>query len=166
MDHKEVIDYILKEEKMTLEEVRIRTRKRKICWVRQLAMAMSKEFTRTTEAEIGRYLGGFDHSSVNHSGNVINNMYDTDKAAREKIYKYREYLSHKRMVETRENKSRIIIEELKDTALVCLISGLNLNKTAIDIIKRRWPKFTDLYLREKSFTDYRKLRRKRIVYNK
>lgn len=66
------------------EDVKQKTRKRKISFTRQLFFYISKQKTKFSHANIGNYLGK-DHSTVTHSLRTVNNLIDSDKKIRETV---------------------------------------------------------------------------------
>lgn len=71
--------------KLTIDDLRIRTRKREIVEARQVCMWWLKNNTKQSLAEIGSYFGDFDHATVIHACKTVNNLIDTDKLFKEKI---------------------------------------------------------------------------------
>lgn len=61
------------------------SQKREKCYTRQLTVYFFKQFTRLSLSEIGREIGGYDHSTVLHSKKTINNLYDVDRVVRNDI---------------------------------------------------------------------------------
>ena len=60
-----------------------KTRKREIVQVRQIAMKLSKDNTRSSLAMIGMEIGDKDHSTAIHACKTIQNLIETDKKFRE-----------------------------------------------------------------------------------
>jgi chromosomal replication initiator protein len=60
------------------ENILSNTRKREIVQARQVAMYLSKQFTKTSLKSIGVQLGDKDHATVIHAQKAINNLKDTD----------------------------------------------------------------------------------------
>jgi hypothetical protein len=52
---------------------------------RQILMFMLLRYTKKTQSEIGRIVGGKDHATVIYSKKTINNLYDTDKLFHEQF---------------------------------------------------------------------------------
>jgi len=55
------------------------TRKREIVQARQIAMYLSKNYTRYSAAAIGAQIGGKDHTTVLHSCKTVKDLIDTNK---------------------------------------------------------------------------------------
>jgi len=62
--------------KMTRERVRTRTRKQEVVDVRQTIMFICTKMTNLSLGRIGEFCGGFNHTSVLHSRNVIQGYID------------------------------------------------------------------------------------------
>ncbi|MDR1666872.1 MAG: chromosomal replication initiator protein DnaA [Bacteroidales bacterium] len=81
--HEMSVDYILQTVSdyynMEREEVLSNTRKREIVQARQVAMYLSKHFTKTSLKSIGVQLGDKDHATVLHAIKTVNNLKETDR---------------------------------------------------------------------------------------
>jgi chromosomal replication initiator protein len=55
-----------------------KTRKREIVQARQITMYLAKKFTKSSLKNIGEHFGGFDHTTVIHSCQTVENLMDTD----------------------------------------------------------------------------------------
>ena len=55
-----------------------KTRKREIVQARQITMYLAKKFTKCSLKNIGEHFGGFDHTTVIHSCQTVENLMDTD----------------------------------------------------------------------------------------
>jgi len=64
-----------------------KTKKRQVVQARQLAHYFSIIYTNESLSEIGKNIGGKDHSTVLHSKKTITNLADTDKKIRDIINK-------------------------------------------------------------------------------
>ena len=64
---------------LPLDAVMSKTRKREIATARQVAMYLSKQYTKSSLSVIGKLIGGRDHATVLHACNVVNYYMDTDK---------------------------------------------------------------------------------------
>ena len=62
-----------------LDAVMSKTRKREIATARQVAMYLSKQYTKSSLSVIGKLIGGRDHATVLHACSVVNDLMDTDK---------------------------------------------------------------------------------------
>ena len=67
---------------MHIEQLKSKTRKREIVQARQIAMFLSKNYTKLSLASIGLQIGGKDHATVLHACKTVNNLIDTDKKFR------------------------------------------------------------------------------------
>lgn len=80
------------------------TRKRPIVTHRQIGMALCCEYTRESQQTIGKewsnFDSGFDHATVIHACNTINNLMSTDKSIYEDMYALR------KMIENIDNVSK------------------------------------------------------------
>jgi chromosomal replication initiation ATPase DnaA len=72
---KSVCDYIC----ITPEELQHKTRKREFVIGRQLCHYLSKKYTKTSLAIIGKRFGNKDHATVLHSNRTISDLIETDK---------------------------------------------------------------------------------------
>jgi chromosomal replication initiator protein len=93
------IDYIQKAVseyfKVTIDELKDKTRKKEIVIARQLAMYFSKEYTNLSLKTIGYHFGGRDHSTVIHAVQSVNDMYDTDNSFKRSLDEVRKKLKLK-----------------------------------------------------------------------
>ena len=64
---------------LPLDAVMSKTRKREIATARQVAMYLSKQYTKSSLSVIGKLIGGRDHATVLHACRVVNDLMDTDK---------------------------------------------------------------------------------------
>lgn len=71
--------------KVSKEDLLSKVRKREIVQARQIAMYLSKKFTRSSLKTIGEQFSGKDHTTVIHSCQTVENLMDTDIAYREKL---------------------------------------------------------------------------------
>jgi len=62
-----------------------KTRKREVVQARQITMYLAKKFTKSSLKNIGEHFGGFDHTTVIHSCQTVENMMDTDNEYREHL---------------------------------------------------------------------------------
>ncbi|MCB0736297.1 MAG: chromosomal replication initiator protein DnaA [Bacteroidetes bacterium] len=70
---------------MPSELLKSKTRKREIVQARQISMFLSKRFTKTSLANIGKFFGGRDHSTVIHACQTVSNLMDTDNGFKESV---------------------------------------------------------------------------------
>ncbi len=67
------------------ERISTRTRQRDTVRARQVSMYLSKQFTENSLKAIGVHFGGYDHSTVLHALQAVENMLDTDPDFRSQI---------------------------------------------------------------------------------
>jgi len=93
------IDYIQKTVseffKVSIDQLKDKTRKKEIVMARQLAMYFSKEYTSLSLKSIGYHFGGRDHSTVIHAVQTVNDMYDTDNNFKKSVDELRKKLKMK-----------------------------------------------------------------------
>jgi chromosomal replication initiator protein len=64
---------------MSHDQLLSNTRKREIVQARQIAMYLSKNYTKYSAVQIGAQIGGKDHTTVLHACKTVQNLMDTDK---------------------------------------------------------------------------------------
>jgi len=64
---------------MPVDSLQSRTRKREVVQARQIAMYLSKNFTKSSLASIGSQIGSKDHATVLHACKTVVNLLDTDR---------------------------------------------------------------------------------------
>jgi chromosomal replication initiator protein len=64
---------------MAMDSFQSRTRKREVVQARQIAMYLSKNFTKSSLAAIGSQIGSKDHATVLHACKTVVNLLDTDR---------------------------------------------------------------------------------------
>jgi chromosomal replication initiator protein len=93
------IDYIQKTVseffKVSIDQLKDKTRKKEIVMARQLAMYFSKEYTNLSLKSIGYHYGGRDHSTVIHAVQTVNDLYDTDNTFKRSVDELRKKLKLK-----------------------------------------------------------------------
>lgn len=67
-----------------------KTRKKEVVQARQIAMYFAKEYTTASLTTIGWEIGGKDHATVLHSCKTVNNLRDTERQYRGKLYMMRD----------------------------------------------------------------------------
>lgn len=67
---------------LSMEQLKSKTRKRNIVQARQIAMYLSKQYTKKSLAYIGSQNGGRDHATVLHACKTVKNLMDIDKTFR------------------------------------------------------------------------------------
>lgn len=76
------IDYIQKTVseffKISIDQLKDKTRKKEIVIARQLAMYFSKDYTKLSLKSIGDHFGGRDHSTVIHAVQTVSDLCETD----------------------------------------------------------------------------------------
>jgi chromosomal replication initiator protein len=63
---------------ISYDKLLAKTRKREIVQARQITMYLAKKFTKSSLKNIGEHFGGFDHTTVIHSCQTVENLMDTD----------------------------------------------------------------------------------------
>lgn len=71
-----------------------KTRKREIATARQVAMYLSKQYTKSSLSAIGKIIGNRDHATVLHACGVVNDLMDTDKTFRLTVQELEQRLKH------------------------------------------------------------------------
>lgn len=93
------IDYIQKTVseffKVSIDQLKDKTRKKEIVMARQMAMYFSKEYTNLSLKSIGYHFGGRDHSTVIHAVQTVNDQYDTDNNFKKSLDELRKKLKLK-----------------------------------------------------------------------
>jgi chromosomal replication initiator protein len=62
-----------------------KTRKREVVLARQVTMFFAKKFTKHSLKAIGEHFGGFDHTTVIHSCQTVENLMETDAEYKENV---------------------------------------------------------------------------------
>lgn len=90
---KQSADFIPRIKKIVCDHERIdlaildtKTRKREVVTARQIAMYFSKQYTTASLATIGQEIGGKDHATVLHACKTVENLSDTERPFRGKLY--------------------------------------------------------------------------------
>ncbi len=73
-------------------QVLSKSRRRQAVYPRQIIQYFAREYTGMSFADIGHQVGGKDHATALYSGNVINNLIDTEKKVLGDIDKIRKLL--------------------------------------------------------------------------
>jgi chromosomal replication initiator protein len=83
------ISYILREvadyNHLDEHDILSNTRKREIVQARQIAMYLSKQFTKNSLKSIGNQLGNKDHATVLHACRTVNNLMETDRLVKGQV---------------------------------------------------------------------------------
>ncbi|SEI72753.1 chromosomal replication initiator protein [Dyadobacter koreensis] len=82
-----VADYF----KVTIADLKSKSRKKEVVYPRQLAMFLAKEYTDLPLKSIGYHFGGRDHSTVIHSIQSVNLLMDETPDVEETLQKLRSY---------------------------------------------------------------------------
>ncbi len=75
----EIVDYVSKQMACSKEDILGPKRSKEIVWPRQVAMYLSRELTDNSLAEIGRFFGNRDHTTVMHAYEKVSNLVATDE---------------------------------------------------------------------------------------
>lgn len=78
---KMVCDYF----SLPYDKLLVKTRKREVVQARQITMYLAKKFTKSSLKNIGEHFGGFDHTTVIHSCQTVENLMDTDSEYKESV---------------------------------------------------------------------------------
>ena len=70
---------------MPYDRLLAKTRKREVVQARQITMFLAKKFTKCSLKNIGEHFGGFDHTTVIHSCQTVENLMDTDMEYKEQV---------------------------------------------------------------------------------
>jgi chromosomal replication initiator protein len=95
----DIVQIVSIEAGISVETMKLKTRKREIVEARQIAMWMLNHYTKLSLESIGGYFESeghkFDHATVLHAIKTVNNLRQTDKELRDKFEKIKsavEYL--------------------------------------------------------------------------
>jgi hypothetical protein len=80
---------------ISLEEIISKTRKREICFPRQVAMHLLKKHTNLSLSAIGAYFNGKDHATVLHAYRTVINLMDSDKTIKDDVFKLNKTIKSK-----------------------------------------------------------------------
>lgn len=70
---------------MPYDRLLAKTRRREVVQARQITMYLAKKFTKSSLKNIGQHFGGFDHTTVIHSCQTVENLMDTDSSYKEQV---------------------------------------------------------------------------------
>lgn len=70
---------------VTYDSVMMKTRRREIVQARQITMFLAKKFTKCSLKNIGDHFGGYDHTTVIHSCQTVENLMDTDLSYKDHV---------------------------------------------------------------------------------
>jgi chromosomal replication initiator protein len=88
----DVLDAVIAQFKVSLRDLQGRARNREMVIPRQVAMYLMREETKASLVEIGRQLGGRDHTTVMHGIDKVIRDLDTDATLRQQVMSIREAL--------------------------------------------------------------------------
>jgi chromosomal replication initiator protein len=71
--------------RISIEDLKAKTRKKEIVVARQVSMYFCKEFTNHSLKSIGYHFGGRDHSTVIHAITTVNDIMETDSSFRNSV---------------------------------------------------------------------------------
>ena len=83
-----VCDYF----KLSVDAISTKSRKLEVVQARQIAMYLSKQFTKNSLSSIGKAIGERDHATVLHACKIISDLMDTDKKFRSNVKAIEEIL--------------------------------------------------------------------------
>ena len=86
-----VMDVVADHFKVTVADLKSKSRKKEIVYPRQVAIYLAKEYTDLPLKSIGVHFGGRDHSTIIHSVQTITELVETDRSVEETIYKLKSY---------------------------------------------------------------------------
>jgi len=81
---------------VTLEDLKAKTRKKEVVIARQVAMYLSKEYTRHSLKVIGYHFGGRDHATVIHAVRCVQDMMRKNMEVQEEIRQIKQKLKIKK----------------------------------------------------------------------
>jgi len=79
---------------LPMDTLMSKTRKREIATARQVAMYLSKQYTKSSLSAIGKLIGNRDHATVLHACGVVNDLMDTDKTFRLSVQELEQRIKH------------------------------------------------------------------------
>jgi chromosomal replication initiator protein len=65
---------------MPYDRLMMKTRRREVVQARQITMYLAKKFTKNSLKHIGQHFGGFDHTTVIHSCQTVEDLMDSDNS--------------------------------------------------------------------------------------
>jgi chromosomal replication initiator protein len=81
---------------MPYDRMLAKTRRREVVQARQITMYLAKKFTKSSLKNIGQHFGGFDHTTVIHSCQTVENLMDTDERYKQQVQE----IQHKLQLES------------------------------------------------------------------
>jgi len=70
---------------LSVDAISTKSRKREVVQARQIAMYLSKQYTKNSLASIGEAIGKRDHATVLHACKIVNDLIETDKNFRQSV---------------------------------------------------------------------------------
>ena len=70
---------------LSVDAISTKSRKREVVQARQIAMYLSKQFTKNSLSSIGNTIGQRDHATVLHACKIVNDLMDCDKNFRSSV---------------------------------------------------------------------------------
>jgi chromosomal replication initiator protein len=81
----EIIAIVMDYKKVSLADLKARTRVRNIVYARHLCMFLLRKKIGSTWKELGLTFGGRDHTSAMHGYNLIKDLYDVDEIVQKDV---------------------------------------------------------------------------------
>lgn len=82
---KEIVELVCRFDGFTVEQLRRKSRLRKLVFARQKIFWLAKKFSKTTLKEMAAYMGGRDHTTAIHGITAINDQMKYDELLRNEI---------------------------------------------------------------------------------
>jgi chromosomal replication initiator protein len=95
-DPRYVLDIVAKSFNLTNSELTSRDRSKKVALPRQIAMYLLREFGNVSLPQIGRTLGGRDHSTVMYACDKVADMIERDDLFRRQVFQIRDQIYQNR----------------------------------------------------------------------
>jgi chromosomal replication initiator protein len=89
-----IMDYTAHLYKVTIDQLRAKTRKKDIVKARQVAMYLAKQLTSHSLVTIGLHFGGRDHSTVIHAVEAVEDLSRTDPAFKQHLASMKRHLEY------------------------------------------------------------------------
>lgn len=80
---------------LSVEAISTKSRKREVVQARQIAMYLSKQYTKNSLASIGDAIGKRDHATVLHACKIVNDLMETDKNFRLSVQEIEQRIKNK-----------------------------------------------------------------------
>lgn len=85
IDPFKVVKAIEEHSKINWERIKSKSRKREICYPREICYYILYKYTTLSANSIGKMIGGRDHTSVLHGKNRLKDLMDTEPAVRHEV---------------------------------------------------------------------------------